>query len=226
MPNKNDKRASQLAKALEEEIATGQLQPGSRLEEVALAERFGVSRTPIREALLLLTASGLVELRPRRGAVVASVGLDRLLEMFEVMAEVEATCARLASIRMTDTEREILESQHLLCAQVSDSGDSDSYYDENAQFHALICAGAHNSFLVDEVQRLRRRLQPYRRLQLRLNGRIPASLAEHAAITQSIVNGQGDLAAEHMRNHVSVQADRFGTWLSNYTGQVEIKAKV
>ena len=224
MLDKNDKRASQLAKALEEEIATGQLKPGTRLEEVALAERFGVSRTPIREALLLLTASGLVDLRPRRGAVVASIGIDRLLEMFEVMAEIEATCARFAAIRMTHEEREALKQQHHVCGKVSASGDGDNYYDENAQFHALICAGAHNSFLSEEVQRLRRRLQPYRRLQLRLDGRISASLAEHTAIAEAIINADGDEAAEQMRRHVTVQANRFDTWLSSFnSGKVGIQ---
>ena len=86
-----DKHAVQLAKVLEDEIATGELSPGTRLEEVALADRFGVSRTPIREALHLLSASGLIDLRPRRGAVVACLSLERLLQMFEVMAEMEAT---------------------------------------------------------------------------------------------------------------------------------------
>ena len=209
-----DKHAVQLAKVLEDEIATGELSPGTRLEEVALAERFGVSRTPIREALHLLSASDLIDLRPRRGAVVASLSLERLLQMFEVMAEMEATCARLAARRMPLEERKALEHQHLVCGKSSASGDSDYYYEENARYHTLICNGAHNSFLADEVQRLRRRLQPYRRLQLRLEGRIDASFAEHTGITEAIVAGEEEKAAEVMRQHVSIQANRFGDWLT------------
>jgi len=209
-----DKHAVQLAKVLEDEIATGELSPGTRLEEVALAERFGVSRTPIREALHLLSASGLIDLRPRRGAVVASLSLERLLQMFEVMAEMEATCARLAARRMTLEERKALEHQHLVCGKSSASGDSDYYYEENARYHTLICNGAHNNFLADEVQRLRRRLQPYRRLQLRLEGRIDASFAEHTGISEAIVAGAEEKAAEVMRQHVSIQANRFGDWLT------------
>ena len=209
-----DKHAVQLAKVLEDEIATGALSPGTRLEEVALAERFGVSRTPIREALHLLSASGLIDLRPRRGAVVACLSLERLLQMFEVMAEMEATCARLAARRMPLEERKALEHQHLVCGKSSASGDSDYYYEENARYHTLICNGAHNSFLADEVQRLRRRLQPYRRLQLRLEGRIDASFAEHTGITEAIVAGEEEQAAEVMRQHVSIQANRFGDWLT------------
>lgn len=210
----SDNHASQLATILEEEIASGLLSPGTRLEEVALADRFGVSRTPIREALRLLSASGLVELRPRRGAVVATPSLDRLLEMFEVMAEMEATCARFAARRMTDTERKLLKRQHIICGRSGASGDSDAYYEENARFHALISQGAHNGFLSEDTQRLRRRLQPYRRLQLRVGGRIEASFAEHTSITDAIVAGDADSAAKAMRQHVSVQGDRFGDWLS------------
>lgn len=211
--------ASQLATVLEEEIASGQVAPGTRLEEVALAGRFGVSRTPIREALRLLSASGLIELRPRRGAVVASLSLDRLLDMFEVMAEMEATCARFAARRMTDAERDLLRRQHIVCGKSGESGDSDRYYDENARFHGLISQGAHNAFLAEDVQRLRRRLQPYRRLQLRVGGRIEASFAEHTRITEAIVAGDGDAAAEAMRQHVSVQGDRFGDWLSTINAE-------
>ncbi|MBU1210007.1 MAG: GntR family transcriptional regulator [Alphaproteobacteria bacterium] len=210
----SENHASQPATILEEEIASGLLSPGTRLEEVALAGRFGVSRTPIREALRLLSASGLVELRPRRGAVVASLSLDRLLEMFEVMAEMEATCARFAARRMTDAERALLKRQHIICGRAGASGDSDTYYEENARYHALISQGAHNGFLSDDIQRLRRRLQPYRRLQLRVGGRIEASFAEHTGITDAIVAGDADTAAEAMRQHVSIQGDRFGDWLA------------
>ncbi|MBU2582908.1 MAG: GntR family transcriptional regulator [Alphaproteobacteria bacterium] len=221
----SDNHASQLATVLEEQIASGGLAPGTRLEEVALAERFGVSRTPIREALRLLSASGLIELRPRRGALVASLSLDRMLDMLEVMAEMEATCASFAARRMTEAERASLRHQHLVCGKAGDSGDSDHYYEENALFHAIITQGAHNSFLLDEVQRLRRRLQPYRRLQLRVGGRIEASFAEHTRITEAIVSGDANAAAEAMRQHVSVQGDRFGDWLSAINSEKLVSAE-
>ena len=92
--------SERLRESIEEEIATGKLLPGTRLDEVELATRFGVSRTPIREALRLLLGEGLVETRPQRGAVVAQVTPQRLIEMFEVMAELEAMCARLAARRI------------------------------------------------------------------------------------------------------------------------------
>ena len=215
MPARPLKRADQLRQVLEEDIATGRLPPGSRLEEVVLAERFGVSRTPIREALQKLSASGLVELRPRRSAVVASLSLEKLLEMFEVMAETEAICGRLAARRMLPEERDALQAQHERCARAVRSGDADSYYAENAAFHGLIYAGTHNDFLAGEVRRLRRRLQPYRRLQLRVRGRLESSFQEHAAITEAIANGRAEDAAELLRSHVSLQGDRFGDWLAS-----------
>ncbi len=103
-------RADQLRRTLEEEIFTGRLKPGDRLDEQSLAQRFSVSRTPVREALRQLSASHLIEVRPRQGAVVAVITLPRLIEMFEVMAELEGMCARLAARRMTDDERSELQN--------------------------------------------------------------------------------------------------------------------
>src|SRR6201986_5600733 len=98
----NGNRLSErLRESIEEEIATGKLLPGTRLDEVELATRFGVSRTPIREALILLQGEGLIENRPRRGALVVQITPGRLMEMFELMAELEAMWARQAAWRMT-----------------------------------------------------------------------------------------------------------------------------
>src|SRR5689334_1128467 len=94
-------RAEELRLALADEIINGSLAPGATLEETALAQRFNVSRTPVREALRQLAASGLVETRPHRGAVVANLSHERLAAMFEAMAELEAICAGLAAERMS-----------------------------------------------------------------------------------------------------------------------------
>ena len=98
--------------ALAEEIITGRLAPGTEIEEQQAAERFGASRTPVREALRELAAAGLVTIEPRRGVRVAALTLERLGEMFEVMAETEAMCARLATHRMTAPERFALQALH------------------------------------------------------------------------------------------------------------------
>ncbi|MCP4937532.1 MAG: GntR family transcriptional regulator [bacterium] len=215
MTSKPPRHADQLRQVLEEEIASNHLAPGARLEEVALAERFGVSRTPIREALQMLSASGLVELRPRRSAIVAALSLELLLEMFETMAEMESICGRLAARRMNSRERKELKKQHEVCGKAGEVNDRVLYYEENVRFHGLIYAGSHNKFLTKEVKNLQRRLQAYRRLQLNISGRMNESYAEHTAITDAIFVGDEEMAGRLLRGHVSVQGNRFGDWLSN-----------
>ena len=99
------RRADALRDQLEQDIVTGALRPGERLDEQSLAARFGVSRTPIREALMQLASAGLVELQARRGAFVASLSLREVIERFEVMAALEGACGALAARRMTEAER-------------------------------------------------------------------------------------------------------------------------
>ncbi|MCB1775666.1 MAG: GntR family transcriptional regulator, partial [Gammaproteobacteria bacterium] len=115
-------QAIRLRDVLEDEIVNGELKPGDRLDEAALAERFGVSRTPIREAFKYLVGSGLVETIPNRGSFVASVGLPQLIEMFEVMAELEGMCARLAARRMSDNENTQLKTLLDSCTRASATG--------------------------------------------------------------------------------------------------------
>lgn len=194
---------------LEDEIATGRLAPGTRLDEVSLAARFGVSRTPIREALHQLSAAGLIEMRPRRGGIVRPMTMETLVEMFETMAEMEAACGRLAARRMTDDERHALAASHDACAAAAETDDPDAYYSANEDFHELIYAGTHNRFLAEEVRRMRRRLQAYRRLQLRVRNRIANSLDEHAVIVDAIVKGEPRGAEDALRAHVTIQGERF-----------------
>ncbi|HBN49026.1 MAG TPA: GntR family transcriptional regulator, partial [Thalassospira sp.] len=106
--SRNGKLATDLVQKLERDIVTGVLKPGDKLDERSLSERFGVSRTPVREALQTLAGSGLVATMPRRGTIVASITVADLIEMFEVMAELEAMCARLAARRMARADIEKL----------------------------------------------------------------------------------------------------------------------
>src|SRR5437762_8496070 len=135
MKIKSGTRAEKLREAIEESIATGAFAPGMHLEETELAQRFGVSRTPLREALIQLSSMGIVVLRPRRGAVVAEVTPQRLLEMFEVMAELEAMCGRLAARRMSDPDDAVLIGANMECEPAGSSQEPESYYHEDDQFH-------------------------------------------------------------------------------------------
>lgn len=209
------RRSEQLGDEIEERIATGRYRPGMRLDEQELADEFEVSRTPIREALIQLSAAGLVEMRPRRGATVAEVGPARLCEMFEVMAELEAMCGRLAARRINEQEqRELLEA-HRACETARDAQDPDEYYRLNEVFHRSIYTASHNEFLAEEATVLHRRLRPYRRLQLRVRNRMQTSYSEHQAIVDAILAGDSELAAERLRNHVTVQGERFADLISS-----------
>jgi len=203
------KRSDSIADDLEDMILEARIKDGDRLDETQLARRYAVSRTPIREALQRLAQSGLVEHLPRRGVFVRQPGAVQLLEMFEVMAELEAACARLAAQRLTDDAPGTLDAIHARSTLAAEAGDAELYYAENERFHQTIYRLSGNGFLEAEALRLQRRLKPFRRMQLRLRGRLRQSLDEHAAIIAALGAADGARAAEQMRAHVAVQGDKF-----------------
>lgn len=203
------RRADSIANQLESLIFDGSFSDGDRLDEIRLARQFGVSRTPVREAFQKLAQSGLVEHIPRRGVFVRHPGPVELLEMFEVMAELEAACGRLAALRISDAALADLQSANKLCQKAVQAQDLDGYYRENEKFHGIIYRQSGNSFLEQEALRLHKRLQPYRRVQLRLRGRLKQSMAEHESIVDALVLGDSDSAACTLRAHVAVQGEKF-----------------
>ncbi len=207
--------SNDLRRQLEHEIVLGEIVPGTRLDEVALTERFGVSRTPVREALQQLNMMQLVEIRPRRGAFVKKMSLKELVDMFEVMAELEGTCGKLAADRMTDEERDRLKTLHLAAEPLVADRNYDSYYKANVAFHEAIYKGSHNEFLSEQTKNLRNRLTPYRRLQLRQSNRLNNSFQEHAEITDAIINGNKDQAEQFLGKHVTVQRGSFNDFLAS-----------
>lgn len=207
-----------LRDALEEDIVNGRIKPGERLSESALAERFDVSRTPIREALRYLVASGLVEIIPKRGTFVSKVSLPQLVEMFEVMAELEGMCARLAARRITEAEAKELQDALRTCEEAADAEDTDSYYYENEIFHDCIYRASHNSFLAQQARQLQARLKPYRRLQLRVRNRMRGSLEEHRQIVSAILDGDEARAEALLESHVSVQGERYSDFIASVRG--------
>ncbi len=195
--------------ALENAIVEGRFPPGAKLDPELLAREFDCSRTPIREALQQLEASGLVRVFPKRGTFVSEWTADELAERFEVMAEIEAACARLAARRITDAELTEFEAVHAACRALAEAGDVDAYYTRNSDFHHCIYHATHNAFLEQEASRLHAVLQPYRRMQLRVRNRMARSLAEHDDVLAAIRSGDGEAAAKAMRDHVVIQGDRF-----------------
>ncbi len=211
----SSKRSEQMSEQIEERIATGVYPPGMRLDESELATSLGVSRTPIREALIQLAAAGLIKIRPRRGAIVTEIAPHRLCEMFEVMAEHEAMCGRLAARRITEAELQTLVKAHQACEAARDANEPDEYYRLNEQFHHLIYAGSHNGFLEEQAKTLHRRLRPYRRLQLRVRDRMDTSFSEHAGIVEAIIAKDSDHAEARLREHVVIQGQRFADLIAS-----------
>lgn len=195
-------RTERIRDALADDIARGRLAPGAGLDEVTLAKRFGVSRTPIREAIRQLEAFGFADARPRRGAVVATITDERLDEMFMVMAEVEGLCAREAAANMTDDDRAALVAVHEESRRAAEGDDVETYYSLNTRFHETVYAGTHNSFLEELTLHVRRRVAPYRRAQFRTTGRLDRSFDEHDRVVQAILKGDGEAAQQAMTNHM------------------------
>lgn len=187
---------------LTEDITSGVLRPGEVLDETAIAQRFNASRTPVREALRQLGASGLVEIRPRRGVIVSRLTAERLSDMFEATAEIEATCVRLASYRISAIERAKLQALYDESAALVTSGQVEQYRDFNRRFHELIYEATHNQFLIDQALSVRARLQVFRNAQLRYEGRLARSNAEHGEILRAMARGDGEEAARCMRAHM------------------------
>lgn len=197
-------RTDEIAKWIRDEIEAGTFPPGARLEEKPLSERFGVSKTPIREALIQLSSVGLVELRQRRGAIVTVLSVDQVISMFEVMTELESMSAKLAATRMSQSDREELVKIHRRSEAFVAKEDFGKYDAINKEFHELIYRGSCNDYLEANVKDVRSRLRVYRRYPFTKAGRIRQSFSDHGQIVDAILKGDGETAGAAMRDHISI----------------------
>jgi DNA-binding GntR family transcriptional regulator len=207
--------AEELRLQLADEIVRGVLKPGVALDETELARRFEVSRTPVREAIRQLAASGLVDTQAHRGAVVARPDEKRLIGMFEAMAELEAMCAGFAAERMTGAERHALEAVHDQMRAMIRSGDPQRYHEVNEAFHAAVYAGSHNGYLAEMTLQTRVRVQPFRRAQFRNLGRLAKSHIEHDRVVVAILRGDRERAAMSMREHIKTVREEYEAYLDS-----------
>ncbi len=202
VPPRNGTQSNLLAQQLEEMIFSGQLKPGEKLEEAAIAARFGVSRTPVREAVQRLVATGMVQVRRRAGTIVTQLTMSRLIGMIEMMAEMDILAARLTARRATPDERvgigEIIERARAAV------GDQQAYTRLNREFHWSLYAATHNEYLEETALRTWKVLQPYRNFRLDQPARRQSSLDEHESIYQAIRASDGELAGRQMASHVKV----------------------
>lgn len=191
---------------LEAEIAEGRIEPGARLDETEIAQRFGVSRTPVREAFRLLAADDLIELRGRQGAAVRVLGVQALIEMFQVMGELEGLCARLAARRLTPARRAGIEAIHARLVAAAGGG-ADAFYDVNQELHETIYEASCNAFLADQTRRLRNRVAAYRRRVTQMPTRIADTLREHEAVMEAMFAHDAERAHAAMRTHLTLLGD-------------------
>lgn len=198
--------AATVVEALEDDILHSVLKPGDRLDEQALAKRFQVSRTPIREALRDLASSGLVEIRRNQGAMVRTLTTTELIEMFQVVAELEGLCCRLCARRMDDAELAEIRRLNEVCEERARANDHDGFFAANNLFHEMIYDGSRNAYLQEEVRKLRNRVNVYRRHISFQPRRMVRSAAEHWKIVEAIEKGEEEAAHNHMREHVDLLA--------------------
>jgi DNA-binding GntR family transcriptional regulator len=202
-------RSDRVRRQIADQIISGVLRPGEELDEKKLAEAFNVSRTPVREALWQLAAANLVEWRPHQSAVVAKITPSKMVEMFEVMAELEGFCGRLAARRMTPSEQTALALLQKKFRPYVDARDRESYHELNKSFHEAIYAGSHNDYLKEQAVALYGRLAPYRAYQLKRPDALRRASEEHEAIVEAIVAGDGEEAHRLLVTHVSLSNELF-----------------
>lgn len=202
--------AEDIRRQLAARIISGELAPGTPLDETGLAGEFAVSRTPIREALRLLAASGLIDQKPHARALVAKPDDATLAGMFEVMGYLEAICAGLSAIAMSAAERDALDALHIQMAAIVREGDHAAYADANEAFHSAIYDGAHNAYLSEVTRSTRQRLQPFRRAQFKALGRLSRSHAEHGLVVDAILQGDRTGAEAAMRQHIAIVEGAYG----------------
>ena len=203
----NSTENESIQEKLESAIVRGEYSPGERLDENRLAQKFGVSRTPIREAFKGLIATRLVVKRKNAGVFVVKHTLDEIIEMFELMATLEAFAAQKAALRATPEEVASIRAAHENCVTTAKSGDPAVYYSANQEFHEKIYKAAHNQVLLEQIESLDKRLSPYRRLITFRPHRIEESNVEHEAIVKAIEHHSSTEAAGAMGKHLDLLAE-------------------
>lgn len=192
----------EVAERLRQRILAHELEAGSWIDEQELARQYGISRTPLREALKVLAAEGLVTLKPRRGCYVSEVSDRDLDEVFGVMAVLEAECARLCAESATDAELEALQAIHDRLEAAAQARDLDAFFEANQAFHEAIQSLSANRWMANLLADLRKVIKLARHHSLFSDGRIDQSLAEHRQILRALRTRDGGEAQELMRAHL------------------------
>ena len=218
---KKNTRTQILLSEIEKLIVNGSMVPGQRLDEMVLAKKYGVSRTPVREAIRALIAIGLVQNTGKQGSQVAKLSISMLIEMFELMAVLEGMCAQLAARRATKNELLEMKKTHQLLEKTFEKGNHKEFYNVNLQFHDQLYNASHTQYLAEETLRLRRRLSPYRMRVTFQPGRMSSTLEEHNKILIAINKGESELAKNEAISHLRL----IGNDLEDFIASVSSSTK-
>ncbi len=192
----------QVAERLRERIFSHELPAGTWVDEQALAEQYGISRTPLREALKVLAAEGLVTLKPRRGCYVTEISERDLDEVFSVMAMLEGECARESAGRATKDDLKKLQAIHADLEKAAAAHDIDRFFEANQAFHHALQSIADNRWLLHVIEDLRKVIKLSRHHSLFSEGRLEQSLQEHRGILEAVLAGDAAAAEARMREHI------------------------
>lgn len=199
----NPSTVQRIEMALTEEISVGELTPGTRLDEAGLAERFGVSRTPIREALNRLTAQGILIPGEKRGVFVAEYNREELAQIFEAMHEIEAACARIASQRLNLLARSEIELAQSECLAAAQTGNRAGYLRANEAFHMAIYKATGNPYMAEIATEFRRRTGPFRAKKFETAQDLIDSAESHRELIDNIFSEDSTTASNGMRSHMT-----------------------
>ena len=189
----------EVAELLRQRIFARTLEPGSWIDELRIAEELGISRTPLREALKVLAAEGLVTMKVRRGAYVTEVSEKDLRDVYHLLALLESDAARVVAERASTQDLEALRKRHTELEAAVD--DRDRFFEINESFHRQLLELSDNKWRNQMVADLRKVMKLNRHHSLFKTGRLEQSLAEHRGIVQAICDRQPELAAQRMSEH-------------------------
>ena len=218
---KKNTRTEILVSEIEKLIVNGSMAPGQRLDEMVLAKKYGVSRTPVREAIRALIAIGLVQNTGKQGSQVAKLSISMLIEMFELMAVLEGMCAQLAARRATKNQLFEMQKTHELLEKTFEKGTHKEFYNVNLQFHDLLYNASHTQYLAEETLRLRRRLSPYRMRVTFQPGRMSSTLEEHNKILIAINKGESELAKNEAISHLRLIGNDLEDFIASVSGSIK-----
>lgn len=193
----------EVAERLRQRIFAHELPPGTWVDEQALADHYGISRTPLREALKVLASEGLVTLKPRKGCYVTEISDRDLDEIFTVMALLEGQCAREAATKAGTAGLAELERIHAKLERAATETDIDGFFEANQAFHRAVQALADNRWLLNVIEDLRKVIKLSRHHSLFSEGRLEQSLSEHREILAALAARDPDAADRKMRGHIA-----------------------